>query len=131
MRERSAYMGAEIYLHFAKPQINFKHMKTKYLLVSLLLAFCGSISAQINIKLAALLIPEELTENADEVIRYENKEFYVKSDREGVLSHKQIVTIFSSKSDANELVVYYDKQTKVTKIRAKIYDSLGNLIRKN
>ena len=27
MRERSAYMGAEIYLHFAKPQINFKHMK--------------------------------------------------------------------------------------------------------
>ena len=28
MRERSAYMSAEIYLHFAKPQINFKHMKT-------------------------------------------------------------------------------------------------------
>ena len=27
MRERSAYMGAEIYLHFAQPQINFKHMK--------------------------------------------------------------------------------------------------------
>ena len=27
MRERSAYMGAEIYLHFAKPQISFKHMK--------------------------------------------------------------------------------------------------------
>ena len=27
MRERSGYMGAAIYLHFAKPQINFKQMK--------------------------------------------------------------------------------------------------------
>ena len=32
MRERSAYMGAEIYLHFAKPQINFKHMKLPILI---------------------------------------------------------------------------------------------------
>ena len=31
MRERSAYMGAEIYLHFAQPQINFKHMKYNYI----------------------------------------------------------------------------------------------------
>ena len=27
MREQSGYMGAAIYLHFAQPQINFKHMK--------------------------------------------------------------------------------------------------------
>ena len=27
MQEQSGYMGAAIYLHFAKPQINFKHMK--------------------------------------------------------------------------------------------------------
>ena len=29
MREQSGYMGAAIYLHFAKPQINFKHMNQK------------------------------------------------------------------------------------------------------
>ena len=35
MRERSAYMGAEIFLHSAKPRKNFKHMKT-YIPFSLL-----------------------------------------------------------------------------------------------
>ncbi len=32
MGERSGYMGAEIYLHYAKPQKNFKHIKKRVLL---------------------------------------------------------------------------------------------------
>ena len=35
MREQSGYMGAEIFLHFAQPQKNFKHMKALLLNYSL------------------------------------------------------------------------------------------------
>ena len=45
MRERSASRCAEIFLHFAKPQKNFKQMKASFLFV-LTIFFYGSILAQ-------------------------------------------------------------------------------------
>ena len=46
MREQSAYMGAVIYLHFAQPQINFKHMKYPIffalVLTSFMISSCGT-----------------------------------------------------------------------------------------
>ena len=45
MREQSGYMGAAIYLHFAQPQINFKHMKLKQVLPAILL-LCVAIPVQ-------------------------------------------------------------------------------------
>ena len=42
MREQSGYMDAEIYLHFAQPQINFKNMKYLFFICSILFCFaCG------------------------------------------------------------------------------------------
>ena len=63
MRERSAYMGAEIYLHFAKPQINFKHMKVFLLVLSLSFLFlysCHSPMDLSNVQAEATLAPVDL-----------------------------------------------------------------------
>ena len=47
MRERSAYMGAEIFLHFAKPQKNFKHMKFLIYFFPIVLLLSGCIGDDI------------------------------------------------------------------------------------
>lgn len=100
---------------------------TKY--ISLLL-FIFTLEAAIAQQYSALFIPPELLENANEVVRSEEKIFTVNSTKDGALYYKKVVTVLNEKSSANELIVLYDKSSKVGKIKAKLYDGMGNLIRK-
>lgn len=79
---------------------------------------------------SALLISPELLKNANEVVRWEDKIFSANSQKEGTLYYKKVVTILNKNSRANALSVYYDKSSKVTKIKAKLYDETGSLVRK-
>lgn len=78
----------------------------------------------------ATLIAPELLVDANEVVRLEEKVFKATSSKDGSLYYKKAVTILNQKSSANALSVYYDKSSKVSKIKAKLYDGMGKLIRK-
>lgn len=79
---------------------------------------------------AAASIPTDLLKNAHDVVRREVIDFEVKNLREGVLRHHKIVTLLTNDSDASKLFVPYDKDTRVEKMTAKLYDAQGKLIRK-
>ncbi len=75
-------------------------------------------------------MPLELAIGANEVIRLSDQHFEVKSLKEGRYYHKEVVTILNEESDANVLVVYYDLDSKIKNLEARIYDAKGTLIRK-
>ena len=100
----------------------------KYFLISYLFCFAFSLAAN-NPEYAAFLIPEELKENANAVIRLENTTFDVESLSSGVLRCKYVVTLLNDESDENVLVLPYDKDSRVTMMKAVMYDAFGNKIR--
>lgn len=75
-------------------------------------------------------LPVELLTGADAVIREEVKHFEVKNDKEGKLYYRRAVTLLNENSDADELAIYYDDDTKVSRLRAWIYDAQGREVRK-
>ncbi len=75
-------------------------------------------------------LPVELLAGADAVIREEVKQFEVKNEKEGKLYYRRAVTLLNEDSDADELAIYYDDDTKVSRLRAWIYDAQGKEIRK-
>jgi len=74
-------------------------------------------------------IPDFLIRNANEVVRTERKVFTVESLRSGKLTCHKAVTILNKKSNANVQVLLYDKETKIRKLEAKLYNASGQLIR--
>ena len=70
-----------------------------------------------------------LLENANTVIRYEKMEIDIPSISKSVLRHKVVATLLNEKSDANELTIYYNSFNRVGKIKGKIYDASGRLVR--
>ncbi|GJM31108.1 MAG: hypothetical protein DHS20C18_01090 [Saprospiraceae bacterium] len=105
-------------------------MKIKPQFVLLLLFASLDLLAQSNLAYSSFLIPEALKENAHEVIRSEVMEFSLNNEKEGDLTFHTVITILDNKSSANLLVVGYDKETKIDYLEAKIYDSVGKLVRK-
>ncbi len=75
------------------------------------------------------LIPDSLLENADEVIREETLHFTVRSARAGKLMVRRAVTILNAESRANVEVLGYDRDTRIKKFSATIYDRYGRLVR--
>ena len=103
---------------------------TKITLLFLFTLFIQILSAQNRPELSFLQLSPTLMENARDIVREETKIFKVKSIKEGSIYHKKIVTILSEKSNENVLLVHYDKDSKVLKIQARLYDAGGNLVRK-
>lgn len=75
-------------------------------------------------------IPEELKENASSVIRHQEVLFKVKSISEGTYYVKRIITILNKNSSANRLHISYDKDSRVTDIKASLYNNFGQKVRK-
>ena len=100
------------------------------LLVFILYLGFYELPAQKDLNLSALIIPEDLKENAYDVVRFEETIFEVKSIKEGSLYIKKIITILDKKSDANVLYVFYDSDSQIGKIKANIYEASGQLVRK-
>ncbi|MBX2872749.1 MAG: DUF3857 domain-containing protein [Saprospiraceae bacterium] len=75
-------------------------------------------------------IDDKLKEDANSVIRHEEVFFKVKSTSEGTYHFKQIITILNKKSSDNVLYIPYDKDSKVTEIKATLYNNFGQKVRK-
>ncbi|HRJ15456.1 MAG TPA: DUF3857 and transglutaminase domain-containing protein [Saprospiraceae bacterium] len=96
-----------------------------------LMALPARISAQVNVlQHAALLIPQEMKDNAYQVVRLEHTSFQLKDPKEGILKVRKIVTLLDQRNTEDELVLLYDKHTKVNSLIVNVYDALGQHVRK-
>jgi hypothetical protein len=79
----------------------------------------------------AFTIPAELKEKAHAVVRNHETEFYLKDIGEAVMKVKGTITILDEKgNDHANLVIFYNKFTKVSDIEARIYDANGKQIKR-
>ena len=74
-------------------------------------------------------IPLELLKNAHTVVRNEQYEIDITSIRDYEVKHYYAVTLLSDKSTASLYQDAYDKHSKITKLKAKIFDANGKLVR--
>lgn len=80
---------------------------------------------------SALTIPAELKEKAHAVVRNHETDFYVKDIGEAVMKIKGTVTILDEKGNEHaNLIIFYNKFTKVSNIEAHIYDANGKQIKR-
>ncbi|MCB0641426.1 MAG: DUF3857 domain-containing protein, partial [Phaeodactylibacter sp.] len=90
----------------------------------------AALYAQFDVGLSAFTIPTELSEQADEVIRYDIGSYEAESAAGGSYPYKGAVTILNLVSRANRITVSYDKDTKVKAFKATLYDMAGLEVRK-
>ena len=78
-----------------------------------------------------MLIPKELTENANSVVRNQKIEIEIPSQKLMIIKKSKTITVLNSKGINNiDAIEYYDKSTKVKSIEAIVYDSFGKEIKK-
>lgn len=80
-------------------------------------------------ELSALLIPSELRDGANAVIRNQQVTFDVKSPGQAAYREVRTVTLFNYSSSYDVLVVHYNTYNKLGKIKGRVYDANGNLVR--
>jgi hypothetical protein len=106
-------------------------MKTsQFAIVLSLLLVCGVVRAA-DPKYPVSAIPPDLLQNANAVVRTDEIVFSIISRGEAKAQYHYAVTIFNEKAkDMAELVVFYDKLTKITDLKATVYDATGKQIKK-
>jgi len=78
------------------------------------------------------LIPEELKENANAVVRESNILIELNSLEEMIITEKRVVTILNRFGEKHSNTrAYYDDSNKILKLSALILDGKGNEIKKN
>lgn len=100
------------------------------LLTMALLLLPVSLKAQLDLSLSAANIPDSLVKEANEVVREDRTMVSIKSEKESYIKYRRVVTVLNKTAHGNHLIVYYDKDSKVAKIEANIYDAMGQFVRK-
>jgi len=78
-----------------------------------------------------LLIPDSLKQNANAVVRLDQTDILISSQRNMNVKQKRIVTVLNEKGQsAVDAYENYDKRTTVQSIQATVFDSFGNEIKK-
>ena len=107
-------------------------MKKKKLSLAFLL-FLGVFNIQSQeIELSYFTLPKELKENANAVVREESMEVIVEDIDQLTTKYKYVATILNKVGHRHFTQTYdfYDDDTKIKKISAKIYNSYGKEIKK-
>jgi len=104
-------------------------MKKLYFALFFLL-FTLILSAQMS-NYSVLTISDSLKANADAVVRLDQMDIVISSQRSMNVKSQRIVTVFNE-AGLNDIDAYqsYDKSTSIKNIEAIIYDSFGNEIKK-
>lgn len=80
---------------------------------------------------SSLIIPLELKENANAVIRNETTSVMINSVDKMTVKKRKVITVLNKLGDVDARIVErYDNDTRITKLSAKIYNSLGDQIKK-
>jgi len=98
-------------------------------LILLFFSFHGF--AQNQDVLKAHTIPDELSANANAVVRYDNIDINIKAYNKMIYTNKRAVTILNSNGDSKKgTFLGYDEHINIKKMEARIYDSGGEEIKK-
>lgn len=96
----------------------------------ILLFFFNITSAQ-NSEYSSLLIPENLKENANSIVRNQSIDIDILSQKSMVIKTYKVVTVLNSKGLSNvDAKEYYSNSEKITFIQATIYNAFGREIKK-
>lgn len=104
-------------------------MKSFKIIFTLFFVF-GKISSQ-EIPLASFLIPEELKENANAIIRNESTRITITAVDKMTVKKSRTITVLNKLGDRYiRAYAGYDNDTKITSLSAEIYDAMGVRIKK-
>lgn len=93
--------------------------------------FVANILNSQNFEFSTLLIPKELKEDANSVIRFENTSIELKSQRDMTIKFETAITIFNKLADDYaDVTLYYDKRRAIKSVKVIIYDAMGNELEK-
>jgi hypothetical protein len=100
-------------------------------LLALFFLFFTLISSAQKSEYSVLTLTDSLKENADAVVRLDQMDIVIVSQRKMNIKAQRIVTVFN-KAGLNDIEAYqsYDKSTLIKNIDAIIYDAFGNEIKK-
>ena len=102
---------------------------TSFSIILIILFFSKSFAQEITYN--TILIPAELKENANAVVRYDSKTIDIIAVDKQVIKTKNVVTVLNKLGkQAVRLAEYYDNDTSINKLQVTIYDALGNKIKK-
>ena len=103
----------------------------KFLFSSLItLLFVTTISAQKS-EYTSLLIPDSLQQNANAVVRLNQIDIVISSQRNMNIKKKRVITVLNEKGiESIDAYENYDKKTNVENIQAIVFDASGNEIKK-
>lgn len=80
---------------------------------------------------STLLIPDSLKQNANAVVRLDQMDIVISSQRNMNYTTKRVVTVLNEKGmSAVRAISFYDKKTSIQSIQAIVYDAMGNEIKK-
>jgi hypothetical protein len=98
---------------------------------SLVLLFVTSLIFAQKSELNSQIISDSLKQNSNAVVRLNQIDIAISSQRSMNIKTKRVVTILNEKGQyAIDAVAYYDKKTAVKNIEASIFDGFGNEIKK-
>lgn len=104
--------------------------KLYFSVIILCFLFLQSISSQ-KIEYSVSLIPDSLITNANTIIRKSSIEITIEAIDKQVIRRKRIVTILNKQGDKNaDLYQHYNNDTRINNLSVKIYDGLGNELKK-
>ncbi|MDY0780767.1 DUF3857 domain-containing protein [Tenacibaculum sp. IB213877] len=105
-------------------------MKKNYPLLLLLFLYSITGFAQ-KTELAAYLIPDSLTTNANAVLRESLLEINIESFNKQTIKNRKIVTVLNKFGDDQiDLYQHYNNDTKINELSVHVYDGTGNLLKK-
>ncbi|WP_406682752.1 DUF3857 and transglutaminase domain-containing protein [Seonamhaeicola sp. MEBiC1930] len=105
-------------------------MILKYI-VSIFLVFTTSLIFSQNNLYSSLTIPENLSKNANAVVRLNEMEVIIESQKRMTIHLKRIITVLNEEGNRNVGAISgYDRYNKIKKIEAIVYDEHGDEIKK-
>jgi hypothetical protein len=103
-------------------------MKMKY--GSLVLLFFTTLFYSQKPDYSTLLIADSLKQNANAVVRLNQIDIVISSQRDMNIKEKRVVTVFNEKGLSSiNAIEHYDKHTSVRSIEATVFDSFGKEIK--
>jgi hypothetical protein len=94
------------------------------------LFFTTLLSAQKS-EYTSLLIPDSLKQNANAVVRLDQIDIVISSQRDMNVKRKRVVTVLNENGQGTiDAYENYDKRTTVENIQAAVFDAFGNEIKK-
>ncbi len=101
------------------------------LFFSIVLLLLSTNSFSQDFKYQSLLIPENLTKNADAVVRLDEIEVEVLAQDNMILRSKRVITVLNKKGNKHvHGYAGYNSSRKIKHLKAIVYDPLGNILKK-